>query len=62
MFTGEAILKLFAFRLVRRSAFANNAAKRTAHERITQDPITLGFPVAYINQLRKHEIPVLRKV
>ena len=53
MFTGEAILKLFAFRLVRRSPFANSAAKRTAHE--------LGFPVAYINQLRKHEIPVLKK-
>ena len=61
MFTGEAILKLFAFRLVRRSPFANSAAKRTAHERKTQDLITLGFPVAYINQLRKYEIPVLKE-
>ena len=52
MFTGEAILKLFAFRLVRRSPFANSAAKRTGHERKIQDPITQGFPVAYINQLR----------
>lgn len=26
-----------------------------------QDPITQGFPVAYINQLRKYEIPVLKK-
>ena len=38
----------------------NSAAKRSMHERKIQHLVTFVFPVAYINQLRRQEIPVVR--